>query len=254
MRRLLTFLFIFALLFGLFPTSIAQANDVHVPVAQEEEEKNAEVQSTTLFNGLEVLLVPRPNVPIAIIDVWVRVGSVNEDPQFNGIAHFFEHMIFKGSEARLGQVDAEVDSLGGQTNAATSFDYTHYYISVPSEHIAQAIDILTDSLINGAFPQADLDSERAVVKREGDQRNDDPSSFLSREFYQQFYGDSLYGLSILGTNESLDNITREAFLDFLNTWYVPNNMTVVVTGDIDADATLALIEEKMGSMEEAELP
>ncbi len=252
MKRRLSLLLIFPLLLNLaLTTAPVQAKAVAAPLAQLTAE---DVRAVTLDNGLQVLLVERPTMPVAIVDIWVGVGSVNEDPSLNGIAHFFEHMIFKGSEARLGMVDQEVDGLGGQTNAATSFDWTHYYINVPSEHIDQAIDILTDSLVNGAFPADELEREREVVLREGDQRDDSPSSFLARQFYQAFYGDSLYGLSILGTPESLGNITREAFLEFLATYYVPNNMTVLVVGDIDSDATLAMIEEKLGALEAQDLP
>lgn len=252
MKRRLSLLLLFPLLLNLaLTTAPVQAKAVAAPLAQLTAE---DVRAVTLDNGLQVLLVERPTMPVAIVDIWVGVGSVNEDPSLNGIAHFFEHMIFKGSEARLGMVDQEVDGLGGQTNAATSFDWTHYYINVPSEHIDQAIDILTDSLVNGAFPADELEREREVVLREGDQRDDSPGSFLARQFYQAFYGDSLYGLSILGTPESLGNITREAFLEFLATYYVPNNMTVLVVGDIDSDATLAMIEEKLGALEAQELP
>lgn len=251
MKRLLTSFLLLALLSLVLGTPAAQAARAKVPANQEQA---GDVRAVTLDNGLEVLLVERPNMPVAIVDIWVGVGSVNEDPSLNGIAHFFEHMIFKGSEKRLGLVDQEVDSLGGQTNAATSFDWTHYYINVPSEQIDQAIDILTDSLVNGAFPADELELERNVVLREGGQRDDNPNSFLGREFYQAFYGDSLYGLSILGTPESLGNITREAFLDFLATYYVPNNMTVVVVGDIDSDAILAMLEEKLGGLEGQALP
>jgi zinc protease len=252
MKRRLSLLLLLPLLLNLaLSTAAAQAKVVAAPLAQLTAE---DVRAVTLDNGLQVLLVERPTMPVAIVDIWVGVGSVNEDPSLNGIAHFFEHMIFKGSEARLGTVDQEVDGLGGQTNAATSFDWTHYYINVPSEHIDQAIDILTDSLVNGAFPADELEREREVVLREGDQRDDSPSSFLARQFYQAFYGDSLYGLSILGTPESLGNITREAFLEFLAAYYVPNNMTVLVVGDIDSDATLAMIEEKLGALEAQDLP
>lgn len=251
MKRLLTSFLLLALLSLVLGTPAAQAARAKVPANQEQA---GDVRAVTLDNGLEVLLVERPNMPVAIVDIWVGVGSVNEDPSLNGIAHFFEHMIFKGSEKRLGLVDQEVDSLGGQTNAATSFDWTHYYINVPSEQIDQAIDILIDSLVNGAFPADELELERNVVLREGGQRDDNPNSFLGREFYQAFYGDSLYGLSILGTPESLGNITREAFLDFLATYYVPNNMTVVVVGDIDSDAILAMLEEKLGGLEGQALP
>ncbi|MEZ4728920.1 MAG: pitrilysin family protein [Caldilineaceae bacterium] len=251
MKRLLTSFLLLALLTLVLGAPAVQAAAVTAPAHQEQA---GDVRAVTLENGLEILLVERPNMPVAIVDIWVGVGSVNEEPSLNGIAHFFEHMIFKGSEARLGLVDQEVDSLGGQTNAATSFDWTHYYINVPSEQIDQAIDILTDSLINGAFPADELELERNVVLREGDQRDDNPNSFLGREFYQAFYGDSLYGLSILGTPESLGNITREAFLDFLATYYVPNNMTVIVVGDIDSDATLAMLEEKLGDLTAQPLP
>ncbi|MFZ4657750.1 MAG: M16 family metallopeptidase [Caldilineaceae bacterium] len=252
MKRRLSLLLLFTLLLNLaLTTAPVQAKTAAAPAAQLTTE---DVRAVTLDNGLQILLVERPNMPVAIVDIWVGVGSVNEEPSLNGIAHFFEHMIFKGSEARLGTVDQEVDGLGGQTNAATSFDWTHYYINVPSEQIDQAIDILTDSLVNGAFPADELELEREVVLREGDQRDDDPNSFLARQFYQAFYGDSLYGLSILGTPESLANITREAFLEFLATYYVPNNMTVVVAGDIDSAATLAMLEEKLGALEPKPLP
>lgn len=252
MKRCFSLLLLFSLLLNLaLTTAPVQAKAVAAPMAQLTTD---DVRAVTLDNGLQLLLVERPNMPVAIVDIWVGVGSVNEDPSLNGIAHFFEHMIFKGSEARLGTVDQEVDGLGGQTNAATSFDWTHYYINVPSEHIDQAIDILTDSLVNGAFPADELEREREVVLREGDQRDDDPISYLSRQFYQAFYGDSLYGLSVLGTPESLGNITRDAFLEFLATYYVPNNMTVVVAGDFDSDVTLAMLEEKLGGLEPKALP
>lgn len=217
-------------------------------------ENEPEIQAYTLDNGLQVLLAPRDGAPVAIVDVWVGVGSVQEPPELNGIAHFFEHMIFKGSEARLGMVDQEIDSLGGQTNAGTSLDWTHYYINAPSEQIEEAIDILADSLINGAFPEEALEQERQVVLREGDQRDDDPDSFLARQFYQTFYDQHPYGRPVLGTTESVGAITREAFLDFLAQYYVPNNMTVIVAGDIDPESVLAAVEEAFGGMQPQELP
>ncbi len=208
---------------------------------------------TTLDNDLTVILAPKANAPVATVDVWIGVGSVHEPPELNGIAHFFEHMIFKGS-TRFPDVDALVEGWGGATNAATSFDFTHYYVSVPKEHVTPAIDLMADILLNGQFLETDLDRERDVVLREGDQRYDNPDTWLFYQVWNAYYGDHPYAQPILGTEETVSRITRDDFLAWLDTYYVPNNMTIIVSGGIDPDRILSQIRKVFGAMEARELP
>ena len=208
---------------------------------------------TTLDNGLTVVLAPREGSAVSTVDVWIGVGSAQEPPELNGIAHFFEHMIFRGS-TRFQDVDTVLEGWGGSSNAGTSFDYTHYYVSVPKQHAENSIDLVADILINGLFTEEHLNLERDVVLREGNQRNDNPDSYLFYQVWNAYYDQHPYGQPILGTEETVSSITRDDFLNWLDTYYVPNNMTVVVAGGIDPDGVLAQIEESFGSMVAKELP
>ena len=213
-----------------------------------------DVTVTTLDNELTVVLAPKAGSSVATVNVWIGVGSVHEPPELNGIAHFFEHMIFKGSAQYEGIVDSVIEGLGGTSNASTSLDYTEYYISLPSEHVNAAIALWADLLINGVFAEAELLRERAVVLREGDQRDDDPDSYFFRRARRAFYGAHPYGQPILGTEETVSGITREAFRAWLDAYYVPNNMIVIVAGGIDPEAALQQVETHFGSMEARPLP
>ena len=138
-------------------TALAQSSDTtNTPPGQ------INVVRKVLDNGLEVLVVPRPGTGVAIADVWVGVGSIDETPKNNGVAHFFEHMVFKGTPTRpVGSIDLAVDSMGGSNNAATSYDWTHYYIEAPSPKIDEALGILADMTYNAAFPQEEIEREKA---------------------------------------------------------------------------------------------
>ena len=213
-----------------------------------------DVTVTSLDNGLTVILAPKDGAPVATVNVWIGVGSVHEPPEHNGIAHFFEHMIFYGSEEYAGTVDAVVEGWGGTSNASTSFDWTQYYITLPSAHVEDAVALLADMLINGHYSEEDLRTERDVVLREGDQRNDNPDSYLAYQSWEAFYGAHPYGQPILGTTETVSSITLETFEEWLDTYYVPNNMTVIVAGDIDPEAALEAVDGAFGGMEPRELP
>lgn len=207
----------------------------------------------TLENGLTVVLAPKANSPVATVNVWIDVGSAQEPQEKQGIAHFFEHMIFKGS-TKFPDVDAVVEGWGGSSNAGTSFDFTHYYVSVPEAHAESAIELVADILINGLFTEEELILERDVVLREGDQRDDNPDSALFNQVWASYYVDHPYAHPILGTEETVSSVTRDDFLNWLDTYYVPNNMTVVVTGGIDPDSALGEIQAQFGGMEPNELP
>lgn len=207
----------------------------------------------TLDNGLNVFISPKPGSPVATVSVWIGVGSADESAELNGIAHFFEHMIFKGSE-RFPDVDKTLEGWGGSSNAATSFDFTYYYVTVPHEHAAAALDLMADILQNGLFPEEELIKERDVVLREGDQRNDNPDSYMSYQMWQRYYGDHPYGQPILGTRETVSGITHADFLEWLDTHYVPSNMRVVVTGGVDADSMQGQIQNLFGGLEAKDAP
>jgi zinc protease len=213
-----------------------------------------EIHDFTLDNGLKVLLAPKPGTGITAVDIWINVGSLNETREVSGISHFFEHMLFKGTEKRPGGIDREVEALGGRTNAATSYDFTHYYIILPSEHTELAIDIIADITQNSSFPEEEIAREKEVVLREQDQRTDDPGSFAFFTMRSDFYKAHPYKLPIIGYADSLENLTREDFLAWMNSYYVPNNMTLVVGGDIEIGQTLQIVKEKFGSMQPKELP
>ncbi len=213
-----------------------------------------DVYAFTLDNGLKVLLVPKPGTGITAVDIWVNVGSLNETREISGISHFFEHMLFKGTEKRPGGIDREVEALGGRTNAATSYDFTHYYIILPSEHTELAIDIIADITQNSSFPEEEIAREKEVVLREQQQRSDNPTSFAFFTMRQEFYTVHPYKLPIIGFADSLEKLTREDFLNWMKTYYVPNNMTLVVAGEIEIAQTLQIVKEKFGAMERKEIP
>ncbi|MCL6642825.1 MAG: insulinase family protein [Candidatus Bipolaricaulota bacterium] len=212
------------------------------------------VQEFTLENGLKVLIVPKPGTGITTVDIWINVGSLNETREISGISHFFEHMLFKGTEKRPGGIDREIEALGGRTNAATSYDFTHYYIILPSEHTELALDIIADITQNSSFPEEEIAREKEVVLREQDQRTDDPGSFAFFTMRQDFYTVHPYKLPIIGFADSLEKLTREDFLQWMRTYYVPNNMTLVVAGDIETEKTLQIVREKFGAMQPKEIP
>ncbi len=220
------------------PSSLAQPN----------------VLEFTLENGLKVLLVPKPGTGITAVDIWVNVGSLNETREISGISHFFEHMLFKGTQKRPSGIDREIEALGGRTNAATSYDFTHYYIILPSEHTELALDIIADITQNSSFPEEEIAREKEVVLREQQQRSDDPGSFAFFTLRQEFYTVHPYKLPIIGFADSLERLTREDFLTWMKTYYVPNNMTLVVVGDIEPEKTLQIVKEKFGAMERKEIP
>lgn len=208
-----------------------------------------------LENGLQVLLVPQKGVKITTVDLWVKAGSVNENPEKNGLSHFFEHMLFVATENRpQGTIAREVESVGGLTNAATSRDYTHYFINLPSSRLAKAIDILSDVTRNSTFPGAKIQREKRVILREIDQRKDSPGSYVRQLLWQNFFEEHSYRLPIIGTRNTLQGLTREDFLNYMEEYYVPSNMTLVVSGNFDGQKALTEIRDTFGRMKARPAP
>lgn len=203
-------------------------NDITAPVSP-----IAPFTKNTLDNGLEVIVKEVHSAPIVAVYLWCRTGSANETEKEYGISHFYEHMFFKGTEKRgVGEIDRAIKSIGGYNNAFTSKEYTAYYVVLPSENFSFAADVLLDAIRNSKFPDDEITKELGVIKEEINRKEDDPSDLLYEELFSVMFPGTPYAHSVLGTKESISGITRDDFKNYLNKYYVPNNMTAVVVGDI----------------------
>ena len=188
---------------------------------------------TTLDNGLDVLVKEVHSAPIVAVYLWCNTGSVNEEERLHGISHFYEHMFFKGTEKRgVGEIDRAIKSLGGYNNAFTSKEYTAYYVVLPSENFTLAFDVLLDAIRNSSFPEDEIQKELGVIKEEINRKEDNPTGKIYEEMFKILFPGSPYAHPVLGTKESISGLTRDDFKNYLNSFYVPNNMTAVVVGDV----------------------
>jgi zinc protease len=208
------------------------------------------VVAATLDNGLRVLLLEDHRSPIVSFQVWYRVGSRNEQRGATGIAHFLEHLMFKGT-ARHGprQFARLVEQNGGQDNAFTSQDVTTYFVNIASDKVDLIVDLEADRMRNLLLDSKEIDSEREVVIEERRTRTeDDPEGFLGEEVSSIAFKAHPYGFPIIGWMEDLKRLTPAEIRAFYNTYYVPNNALVIAVGDFKAQELLAKIRQRFGSI------
>jgi zinc protease len=204
-----------------------------------------------LDNGLTVIHQHTPAMPVAAVDVWVKAGSVLEPDEWSGMAHFLEHMIFKGTaKTAPGVFDREVEHRGGITNAATSYDYAHYFITTAAQHLADTLPYLADILLNAAIPNEEFDREREVVLEEIRQSYDNPDCVAFQVLSETVYQRHPYGRPILGNEETLMARSPDEMRAFHRTYYQPENLTVVVVGDVSQDAALSLVDRTFNNFSE----
>lgn len=195
-------------------------------------------------NGHTVVLSEVKNNPIVIIDTWVKTGSINETDKNNGVAHFLEHLFFKGTTKHpTGEFDRILEGKGAITNAATSKDFTHYYIEIPSEYFSLALELHSDMLLNPQLPRKELEKERKVVLEEIAKDENTPSEKVYENLNSMLYTNHPYKRKVIGTNKVIEGITREEILDFYNRYYNPSNMVTVIVGDINSDEVIAQVKE-----------
>jgi zinc protease len=206
------------------------------------------VLAATLDNGLRVLLQEDHRSPIVSFQMWYRVGSRNETRGSTGIAHFLEHMMFKGTPAHgQGEFARLVEQNGGQDNAFTSQDVTSYYVNIAADRIDLVIDLESDRMHNLKLDAKDIASEREVVIEERRTRTeDDPGGFLGEEVSSIAFKNHPYGAPIIGWMEEIKRITPEEIRAFYKTYYMPNNAILVAVGDFKAPEVLAKIRAKFG--------
>lgn len=215
----------------------------------------AKIVEETLPNGLKVIVEEVPSAPVVAVQMWVRVGSADEAPDEAGLSHVFEHMLFKGTERRgVGELAREVESVGGSINAYTSFDNTVYHLVVPSRHFATGIDIISDAIQHSSFDPDELSKELEVVLEEIRMNEDRPARNLFQTMLGTAYAEHPYGRPVIGTRETVESFTREKILEFFGKWYRPNNMTMVVVGDVDPDRVMEETRARLRDFERGELP
>ena len=212
-------------------------------------------ESVTLSNGLKVILKDEPHGDLVALELWVGAGSADEEPGQAGLAHVVEHTLFRGATSDGGTKFAgQIESLGARMNAFTSRDQTVFHIVLPSHHLHRGLQFLAQMIRLPPPGQAQLPKEVQVVLQEWKQGQDDPGSRGTVALFKSVYGDHPYGRPILGTPETLRQITWRDIRDFYNSWYVANNMNLVVVGNFPAESAKSEIERLFSAIREAPLP
>ena len=202
-----------------------------------------------LSNGLEVVLEENHAAPVVAFQAWVKIGSADEPPDMAGIAHVFEHMLFKGTKKRgVGQIAREVESAGGEINAWTSHDETVYHLVLASRFFDTGLDILADTMMNSSFDAGELERERKVVLEEIKQGLDDPERQAGQGLFQNVFDVHPYGRPIIGNEATVQRLGREDILAFFTKHYVASNVTLVVVGDFDIDGAKEKIRQAFSPM------
>ena len=201
-------------------------------------------QKVTLKNGVRVLLVPDEHTKAATVFVMYRVGSRYEEKKYNGMSHFIEHMMFKGTKRRPATADIsrELDAVGADYNAFTGKDFTGYYVKIDSRHFSLALDMLHDMLYHSKFENKELQQERKVIMEEIHMYHDNPMRRIDDLIEEVMFKGSSLGWDIAGDKESMDAITRSAMLAYKNAYYSPERTIVVVSGNIGADAKKEIVK------------
>ncbi len=206
-------------------------------------------ERTTLSNGLRVLTAPLDHAQSVACYIMLASGSRYENESNRGIAHFAEHMFFKGTERRptARDLSMEVDKIGGEFNAFTSKEYTGYYIRCAGEQRDTALDVLVDMLRNSKFDAGELEREKGVILEEMNMYFDTPRDYVGSVYEELVFGSNPLGWETLGTRETVTGATRETFLDYLDHWYTPPRMVVGVAGAVGNDLVPTL-EGLLGDM------
>jgi zinc protease len=198
------------------------------------------VRREVLESGLSLLLCERRAAPVAELQLWVRAGSADERPDEAGLAHFHEHMLFKGTARRgVGEIAGEVEGAGGRINAYTSFDVTVYHATLPSDRTLVGLDVLCDAVRHPAFDAAEIAREIDVVLEEISRQEDSPPQVLANAVFAEAFRVHPYRAPILGTRESVAAFDPARVRAFFERWYAPDNLVLVAVGDFDADAVAA---------------
>lgn len=211
-------------------------------------EFGANFTTFTLENGLQVVVIPDHRAPVVTHMIWYKVGAADEAPGQSGIAHFLEHLMFKGTSNHPdGEFSRIVAAVGGQENAFTSQDYTAYFQRVSKEHLGQMMELEADRMANLVLRDDQVAPELQVIHEERASRVDNnPSAQLGEALSAALYRNHPYGIPIIGWDHEIASLTRQTALDFYNLYYTPNNAILVVAGDVTEEDVKLLAEQSYG--------
>jgi predicted Zn-dependent peptidase len=207
------------------------------------------IQREVLPNGLTILTEEMQHIRSVSIGVWITSGSRDEDSQWNGISHFVEHMVFKGTSNRSAEAIAkQVDSIGGNMDAFTAKECICFNIKVLDEHLPIAVDVLADLALHPVFDVQDITRERGVILEEIKMDEDSPDYLVHEIFAQNFWKDHPLGRPILGTKDTVKRFERERVLDFYSQRFVPGNLIICAAGNIRHQHFVDLVSQHFGQM------
>jgi zinc protease len=207
-----------------------------------------EAQTFKLDNGQTVVIQEVHNNPIVTIDTWIKTGSIDEEDYNSGVAHFLEHLFFKGTKNHeAGEFDQILETKGAITNAATSKDFTHYYVTIPSKDFDLAMELHADMMMHPLIPRNEMEKERKVVLEEINKDLKNPARIMQDNLNLMMYKDHPYKRKVIGRSDVIETITRDQVLDFYNKHYSPSNMITIVIGDVDTSHALERIKEVFNS-------
>ncbi|MFM1952655.1 MAG: hypothetical protein RJA33_1449 [Actinomycetota bacterium] len=204
------------------------------------------VKRTVHASGLRIVTEEVTSVRSAAVGIWVNVGSRDEAPATAGASHFLEHLLFKGTKSRTAlEISSSIESVGGEMNAFTSKEYTCFYARVIDTDLPMAIDVVSDLITSSIVTTLDVDAERKVVLEEIAMRDDDPSDLVHDLFSDTYYGDTQIGRPILGTIDSINNMSRNTVFNYYKKKYKPSDLVVAVAGNIKHKRVVAMVEEAL---------
>src|SRR3954449_8670107 len=195
-------------------------------------------QKRVLPNGLTIIVQEDRSAPVASVQAWCGTGSVDENQHLGaGLSRILEHMLFKGTKTNpASAITRKVQDVGGYINAYTSFDRTVYWIDVPKDGVAVALEVLSDTMMNSTLPVEEYAKEQEVIRREFAMGMDDPDRMAGQLLFATAYQRHPYRLPVIGLIDIFNQLTRDDVLRYYRARYVPNNLTFIVVGDVNADA------------------
>jgi len=207
------------------------------------------IQREVLPNGLTVLTEQMQHIRSVSIGIWIKTGSRDEDPQWNGISHFVEHMVFKGTEHRSAEdIARQVDSIGGNMDAFTAKECICFNVKVLDEHLPIAMDVLSDLVLNPVFDAQDITRERGVILEEIKMDEDSPDYLVHEIFTQNFWKDHPLGKPILGTKDSVKRFERDPVLGFYGQRFSPGNFIISAAGNVNHQQFVQLVSKHFQHM------
>jgi predicted Zn-dependent peptidase len=203
------------------------------------------IHKSTLPNGLVVITEPMPHVRSVSVGIWLQHGSRREPVKLNGISHFIEHMVFKGTARRSAEdIAREADRIGGMLDAFTSKELVCYNTRVLDEHLPTAFDIIADMVLAPAFPPDEITREKSVILEEIKMARDNPEDLVHELFSENFWRGHALGKPILGTRETINALERATLNDWFGQWYAPNHIAITAAGNLTHDQMMNLVGER----------